>query len=580
MEKKECMYCENEKTIDNFSIYRKKYNDYCNDCRPTHLKEMKKKHNENYKIKNPDYQKNYKEAHRDEINRKAREKYKKDPTKKNESNKKYLKNNRNARLAANLRSRLSKALKDKNKSKKTLEYLGCTSEFYKKYLEENWEEGMSWDNYGLKSKKNPYWEIDHTICLDAFDLEDELQLAEAANYLNTKPMWRDENIKKSNNLDEKAIEKLSFYNTDEYISILKKHHKEKKNKDEMSVIEKLKEKYNLKEILYKNIPKEIRIKYYGKYIESINAEIIDFDYKKNISIRCNYDCKCLTEIKFSDIKKKKNWYCYKIDQKDNMLFDDYLLSVKDDIKKDFINLKANYINNIESQLCDECENELPISCFHKNINKYIDGFSKTCKDCSKNKNDDEKQINSLDSDSRLEYLNKLINEKEGTLLSKDYKNRDSLITIKCNKNHIWETKASNILKGHWCKECSKSNSYKDEINESRANSLSDYYKSETGKNNKALAHQKRSETMKARSDELKKNIKNKRCSQCTIVKEIALFNKRKTSKDGYNGICKECSINNRKKYRNSDIENINNNIQNRLQDELHNIILDIVKEKT
>ena len=228
MEKKECMYCENEKTIDNFSIYRKKYNDYCNDCRPTHLKEMKKKQNENYKIKNPDYQKNYKEAHRDEINRKAREKYKKDPTKKNESNKKYLKNNRNARLAANLRSRLSKALKDKNKSKKTLEYLGCTSEFYKKYLEENWEEGMSWDNYGLKSKKNPYWEIDHTICLDAFDLEDELQLAEAANYLNTKPMWRDENIKKSNNLDEKAIEKLSFYNTDEYISILKKHHKEKK----------------------------------------------------------------------------------------------------------------------------------------------------------------------------------------------------------------------------------------------------------------------------------------------------------------------------------------------------------------
>ena len=85
MEKKECIYCHFEKTIDNFSKYRKKYNDYCKDCRPIHLKELKKKQNENYKNKNPDYQKKYKETNREEINKKAREKYKEVSKKKNKS---------------------------------------------------------------------------------------------------------------------------------------------------------------------------------------------------------------------------------------------------------------------------------------------------------------------------------------------------------------------------------------------------------------------------------------------------------------------------------------------------------------
>jgi len=42
----------------------------------------------------------------------------------------------------------------KNKSKSSIKYLGTTIKEYKKYLESKFEEGMTWENYGM-------WEIDH-----------------------------------------------------------------------------------------------------------------------------------------------------------------------------------------------------------------------------------------------------------------------------------------------------------------------------------------------------------------------------------------------------------------------------------
>lgn len=172
---------------------------------------------------------------------------------------------------------------------------------------------------------------------------------------------------------------------------------------------------------------------------------------------------------------------------------------------------------------------------------------KKCNNCCINSKN--KPLHIQPVENRLYYLKEIIQEKQGELISTEYKNRDSLLTLQCNKNHIWETKASNIFKGHWCPNCCKGNSHLDELNKSRSKKLKDFYNSEHGKINKKLAHQKRSATIKKQSEELKQNIKNKICSQCNIDKDILQFNKRKTSKDGYSSICKDCTKINRQKYK-------------------------------
>ena len=79
----------------------------------------------------------------------------------------------------------------KAKQHKTIKYLGCNFEFYKRYIEGMFEPGMTWDNY-------PLWHIDHIVPVSWFDLTNNRCVLNAFNYKNTKPMWASENLKKGN----------------------------------------------------------------------------------------------------------------------------------------------------------------------------------------------------------------------------------------------------------------------------------------------------------------------------------------------------------------------------------------------
>jgi len=96
-----------------------------------------------------------------------------------------------------LRGRLNHALKGKNKSKRTLELLGCTVEELRKHLESKFQEGMSWNNYGFDT-----WHIDHIIPCDKFDLTDPKQQEQCFHYTNLQPLWAIENWQKANKLKE------------------------------------------------------------------------------------------------------------------------------------------------------------------------------------------------------------------------------------------------------------------------------------------------------------------------------------------------------------------------------------------
>ena len=99
-------------------------------------------------------------------------------------------------IAANIRSRLSKALSRKQKTISMSQYLGCSLEELKQHLESKFEPGMTWDNYGE-------WHIDHIKPLSSFDLTDVEQLMEACRYTNLQPLWAKDNLRKSDFYEER-----------------------------------------------------------------------------------------------------------------------------------------------------------------------------------------------------------------------------------------------------------------------------------------------------------------------------------------------------------------------------------------
>jgi len=96
----------------------------------------------------------------------------------------------NFRLADNLRRRLNDALKRDQKSGSAVRDLGCSIEFLKQHLEQQFQNGMTWKNYGK------VWEIDHIKPLCSFDLTIREQLLEVCHYTNLQPLSRKDNKEK------------------------------------------------------------------------------------------------------------------------------------------------------------------------------------------------------------------------------------------------------------------------------------------------------------------------------------------------------------------------------------------------
>lgn len=99
------------------------------------------------------------------------------------------------KISSNLRTRVNDALKGKIKSQRTLELLGCSIEYLKKYLELQFKPGMSWDNYGqgFNDKGMQEWHIDHIKPCASFDLSKPEEQKKCFHYTNLQPLWAKEN---------------------------------------------------------------------------------------------------------------------------------------------------------------------------------------------------------------------------------------------------------------------------------------------------------------------------------------------------------------------------------------------------
>lgn len=83
--------------------------------------------------------------------------------------------------------------------------LGIPVKEYVRWLEAQFDAGMTWSNWGIQKPNDLLWNVDHILPLLGevdggylFDLSTKEDQLVAFNYLNTRPMWAGPNITKSN----------------------------------------------------------------------------------------------------------------------------------------------------------------------------------------------------------------------------------------------------------------------------------------------------------------------------------------------------------------------------------------------
>tara|TARA_B100000161_G_C33415149_1_gene352900 strand:+ start:43 stop:729 length:687 start_codon:yes stop_codon:yes gene_type:complete len=167
-----------QKKRDASNSYRKKYPDKIKASQKKYREENKEKiaKNREKRKQNKEYHVKYRKEHLEESRIYARKRYA---------------NDIQFKLKRRIRSRLYDALSGRIKSGSAVSDLGCTIQELKIHLENQFEEGMTWDNW-----KHDGWHIDHIKPLSSFDLTDREQFLEAWHYTNLQPLWWWQNTSK------------------------------------------------------------------------------------------------------------------------------------------------------------------------------------------------------------------------------------------------------------------------------------------------------------------------------------------------------------------------------------------------
>jgi hypothetical protein len=167
---KKCKKCDKIKPSEYFSKHRLTKDGLKNECKNCVL-EYNEKHGDYIRKRNLDYfhkVDKYKKILRE--NKKRKE----DPI---------------FKLKSSIRSRVCGAIKNRGYTRKSSvnEILGCDWNVFKKHLEKQFQDGMTWDNYGE-------WHIDHIIPYACAKTEE--QVLEVSKYTNLQPLWAKENMSK------------------------------------------------------------------------------------------------------------------------------------------------------------------------------------------------------------------------------------------------------------------------------------------------------------------------------------------------------------------------------------------------
>jgi hypothetical protein len=220
MENKNCQVCQEIKAIDDFPKSKMqngnyRYKNICKKCHCQNEKERRQANIEKYRTKDKQYyesnkssivpkNKEYRDRNKGAIKSQKQQYYKDNieqikqyhqDNKQNRNKKNKIKRRENPYYALKeaLKVRIFDVLKS-SKKESTSKLIGCSSEELKRWIETNFNENISWDNYGTE------WHLDHVIPIAFFDLIKEDERYICFNWSNIRPLEKKANISKSDNI--------------------------------------------------------------------------------------------------------------------------------------------------------------------------------------------------------------------------------------------------------------------------------------------------------------------------------------------------------------------------------------------
>jgi hypothetical protein len=101
-------------------------------------------------------------------------------------------------LASKTASKVKYLIRTKESKVKIIEYLCCDISTYRKYLEDQFVDGMTWENYGK------VWDIDHIVPIKYQNPTVE-EIMKRLHYTNTQPLWKKINNSKGNRFIYKLV---------------------------------------------------------------------------------------------------------------------------------------------------------------------------------------------------------------------------------------------------------------------------------------------------------------------------------------------------------------------------------------
>jgi len=210
-----CNKCNIKKSLQNFNLNNKKLNKYDHTCRDCQ-KEVYKNYTNKLKLNNNNNEKNCKICDTCNIEKSFENFYllykkiniyessckkccyDKITNKNKQQKKERYKNDIEYKIKCCLRSRLKDALHNNYKIISSIKLIGCSIEYFKNWISYQFEDWMSWENYGE-------WQLDHVKPCASFDMTKIEEQQYCFHWKNYRPLSKELNNSKGDKIDDELI---------------------------------------------------------------------------------------------------------------------------------------------------------------------------------------------------------------------------------------------------------------------------------------------------------------------------------------------------------------------------------------